>query len=151
MKIFSCLTVAVGILLLLIAAATFLFEMNYLRRAQLVVGTVTELYRSLSVDSDGYTYCPVFEFSTQDGGKIKYRANVCASPPAYKVGDQRELYYDPNNTKHVQMNNFWSKYTAPFVFGVIGGVFFLFGLISFIPGVLSPKPRKGPRTPNQLG
>jgi hypothetical protein len=129
MKIFSLIFGGLGALLLLIAGLIYLGEARFLGRAERATGTVVDLYRSIH-DEGGNSFCPVFEFTTQDGQVVTYRGNVCASPPAYKAGDRVKLIYDPGNVKHVQMDNFWSKYVAVFVLSVIGAPFTLFGLIS---------------------
>jgi len=133
MKIFSLIFGGLGVLLLLIAGLLYLGEASFLRRAERATGTVVVLYRSIG-DEGGNSYCPVFQFTAADGEVVTYRGNVCASPPAYKVGDRVELFYDPGNVEHVQMNNFWSKYVGVFVLGVIGAPFTLLGLISLIAG-----------------
>ncbi len=133
MKIFSLIFGGLGALLLLIAGLLYLVEASFLGRAELTTGTVTKLERTLSA-GEGYSYCPVFTFTSRDGRAVSYQGNVCADPPAYKVGDRVELFYDPGNVKHVQMNNFWSKYVGVFVLGVIGAPFTLLGLVSLIAG-----------------
>jgi hypothetical protein len=138
MKIFSLIFGGLGVLLLLIAGVVYLGEANFLRRAEPATGTVVELFRSIH-DEGGNSYCPVFQFTTREGHVVSYRGNVCASPPAYKVGDRVELFYDPADLNHVQMNSFWSKYVGVFVLGVIGAPFTLLGLISLIGGM--PKSR----------
>ena len=112
-----CLTVifgGVGVILLLIAGFFYLKENNFLRAAELTTGNVVQVERHLSVDS-GYVYCPVFEFTARDGKTVDYTSTVCSDPPSYKVGDQKELYYDAADPSQVQMKDFWSEYTAVFV------------------------------------
>ena len=127
MKIFTGIFGGIGVLLLLIAGLLYLGEASFLGRAERTTGTVVDLYRSIH-DEGGNSYCPVFQFTAGDGGVVSYRGNVCASPPRYKVGDRVALYYDQGNVKHVQIDNFWSKYVGVFVLGVIGAPFTLVGL-----------------------
>ncbi len=133
MKLLTLIFGGVGILLLVLAAVVFVVETAYLNRAKIAVGTVTELYKSIH-DEGGSSYCPVFRFTTPDGKTVSYRGNVCASPPAYKIGDRAELYYDPQNINDVQMNDFWSEYTGIIVLVAIGVPFSMIGLYGLIAG-----------------
>lgn len=133
MKLFPLIFGGVGFLLLVLAAVVFVGEAAFLNRAKTVVGTVGELYKSIH-DEGGNSYCPVFRFTTQDGRTVNYRSNVCASPPAYKIGDKVDLYYDPENINEVQMNDFWSKYAGVFVLAVVGMPFSLAGLVALVAG-----------------
>jgi hypothetical protein len=117
----------IGVLLLIIAGVMYLAEVSYLARAERTTGTVVDLYVSIS-DEGGNSFCPVFEFTARGGQAVRYRGNVCTSPPSYKIGDREELLYDPGNVKSVQMDNFWSKYVGVFVLAVIGAPLALVGL-----------------------
>ena len=137
MKCLSVIAGGLAAILWIIAGFLYLGEANFLRHAELTTATVTTVKRQLSVD-EGHSFCPVFEFTTRDGQSESYLSNVCTSPASYKVGDQEQLYYDPQNPQHVQMKNFWSEYTAVFVLGVVGAPFFLLAMYALI----SDRPRR---------
>lgn len=131
MKFTFLIFAGAGILLLAISGLLYLGEANFLSRAVPATGTVTDLERSSSSEG-GYSYCPVIQFTSRDGQVVSYEGNVCSDPPAYAIGDRVELVYDPEDPEHVQMDNFWSKYVAVFVTGVIGAPLTLVGLIGLI-------------------
>jgi hypothetical protein len=126
------IVIIIGLVLLGIGALLFWREQTFLSKAELVTGTVVDLDYSSSSDGGG-SYCPVIEFTTQNGQAVRYYGNVCTNPPSYDLGDKQEVLYDPENIDRVQMNGFWSKYVGPFVFAVIGLPFFILGLLSLIP------------------
>ena len=107
-------------------------EQRFLARAQPASATVVDL--DLSSDSDGSsTFCPVIEFTTEAGEPVRYYGNVCSNPPAYNVGQQVEVVYDPQEITHVQMSGFWSQYTGVVVLTCIGLPFLLITLWGVIP------------------
>lgn len=128
MKIFVLIFGGIGACLLGIAALMYFNEQSFLDRAEHATGTVVDLDRS-----DG-AFCPVIDFTTRDGQQVRYFGNVCTSPPAYDLGDQVELLYDPENIKNVQMNGFWSQYVGEVVLGAIGLPFLLIGLWGLVAG-----------------
>ena len=141
MKIFVLVFGGIGAVLLLFAGISYFREQSFLDRAQVVTGTVTDYNLSSSNDS-GSSYCPVVDFTTQKGERVKYYANVCSSPPSYDIGEQVEVLYDPEDITHAQMNGFWSRYTGVIVLGCIGLPFFLIGVWGLFAGRGNPSKKK---------
>lgn len=132
MKIFVAVFGGIGVILLAIAGIVYVREQRFLARAQPASGTVVDL--DLSSDSDGSsTFCPVIEFTTEAGEPVRYYGNVCSNPPAYNVGQQVEVVYDPQKITHVQMSGFWSQYTGVVVLTCIGLPFLLITLWGLMP------------------
>ncbi len=132
MKIFVAVFGGIGVILLAIAGIVYVREQRFLARAQPASGTVVDL--DLSSDSDGSsTFCPVIEFTTEAGEPVRYYGNVCSNPPAYNVGQQVEVVYDPQKITHVQMSGFWSQYTGVVVLTCIGLPFLLITLWGVMP------------------
>ncbi len=123
MKLFTLIFGGVGFILLAIAGLLYFRERNFLERAELVTGVVSDLDYG---GSDG-GYCPVIDFETKRGEPVRYFGNVCSSPPSYDIGERVEVLYDPANIRTVQMNGFWSQYVGVVVLGAIGLPFFLIG------------------------
>jgi hypothetical protein len=48
-------------------------------------------------DSDGSTYTPVVQFSTNSGQSIEFTSSYSSSPPAYDVGESVTVVYPPDN------------------------------------------------------
>ena len=65
------------------------------------VGTVVELIRERDSDSTTdhtYTYFPVIEYKVGDQ-TISQKSRSGQNPPKYQVGQQVEIYYNPNNVE----------------------------------------------------
>jgi hypothetical protein len=124
----------IGAILLAIAAFLALREQSFLSRAESVTGSVTDFSMSSSSDS-GTSYCPVIEFTTKGGQDVRYYANVCSSPPAYDIGDQVKVIYDPQNPRQVQIENIWIEYLGALIVGGVGLPFFLLGAWSWFSGL----------------
>jgi uncharacterized membrane-anchored protein YitT (DUF2179 family) len=103
MKKFLNLFTGFGLLMVGIAAIIYMSGVSFRNRAELTTGTVTG-------------------FST-----VIHNSHVCNSPPAHQVGDQVEIYYDPENPGKAQVKNFWSQYLVVSILGCIGLPFVLFG------------------------
>ena len=137
MKIFALVFGGIGAVLLLIGGLVFYNEQKFLKKAEVVNGTVVDYNLSSSTDG-GSTYCPVIDFNTKNAEPVRFYANVCSSPPSYNIGEQVEVVYDPEDIKHVQMNGFWSQYTGVVVLSCVGLPFFLIG----VGGPLMQRPAK---------
>jgi hypothetical protein len=116
----------IGIALLLLAGYAFMRQIEFQGRAETALATL-EKY-SVRAGTEGETYCPIFVFTRSDGLTVVYYGDVCASPPAYEIGQQVEVLYDPLEDRGVQLNTFRSKYRDVFVPFGIGLPLFLLGL-----------------------
>ncbi|MCH5157506.1 MAG: DUF3592 domain-containing protein [Clostridiales bacterium] len=65
------------------------------------IGTVVEIISERSYSSDNqftYTYYPVIEYQVGER-TISQKSRSGQDPPKYKVGQQVEIYYNPNNVE----------------------------------------------------
>lgn len=127
MKRFFSLVTFIGIALLLLAGYAFMRQIEFQQRAETALATV-EKY-SLRAGTEGETYCPIFVFTRSDGLTVVYYGDVCASPPAFEIGQQVEVLYDPLEDRGVQLNTFRSKFRDVFVPFGIGLPVFLLGVV----------------------
>lgn len=127
MKRFLLFITFIGIALLLLAGYAFMRQIEFQQRAEIALATV-EKY-SLRAGTEGETYCPIFVFTRSDGLTVVYYGDVCASPPAFEIGQQVEVLYDPFEDRGVQLNTFRSKYRDVFVPFGIGLPVFLLGVV----------------------
>lgn len=90
-----------------------------------VEGKVTGI--ETNTDSDGgTTYSPVVTFQTLQDRKITFTSNYGSNPPSYKVGDQVDVLYDPNDPKDNAMIDagLWN-WLLPSILALVGGFMFL--------------------------
>lgn len=137
---FSALVLGLfGLCLLGLGGYLILREMHYLQTAVLTTGTVADLATSTSFQDQRYwtDYCPVIHFQTTNGQDEEYDSTNCQNPPAYKVGQKVDLYYDSQDPTNVQFHTFLDQYSAPTAAAVGGAFFLLLGLGVFWIGFLT--------------
>ncbi len=136
MRTWALLSLAIGSVLLAIAAFFFSQEQSFLQRAVSTTGTITDLAASTSTDSHGFdstSYCPVIDFRTKDGQTVEYQSSVCSDPPAYTVGQKVDMVYDPQNLKATQMqHSFFDEYLGVIFPGIPGIIFLVIGVGLFM-------------------
>lgn len=81
------------------------------RGGQTTTGTVIDLDVSSS-DDGGDTYAPIVEY-TVGGQTYSFNTRNYSGPPAYHIGQQVTVLYDPANPKTVRINNFWELWLLP--------------------------------------
>jgi hypothetical protein len=121
MRIFSYVFLGLGLLLLAIAAAIFLYGAWFRINSESVTGTVVEV--ELRPYSDGNAYCPVIRYSVIGGQTYTHYSDICSWPASYEQGQQVRLYVDHSDPQRVQLNDFFTVWFLPLLFGFMGAVF----------------------------
>lgn len=123
MKIFRLMYVVflvVGIGMLVGFTLTYRQSRAFVAGAERANGEVIDVeYNRRPGDSTGM-YCPVFQFMTKDGQKIRVRSKIRSSSSSYHRGDQVAVLYDPKSPENASIQSFWDLYFLPIVFGLIG-------------------------------
>jgi hypothetical protein len=76
-----------------------------------VQGTVTELVESNS-NEGGVSYAPVIEYQV-DGQTYSFNTRNYSDPPAYHVGQQVIVLYDPARPGFGRIDNIWDLWLQP--------------------------------------
>lgn len=97
-------------------------QKQFLSEAQSATGTVTALEYSRSRKGGG-SYHPVVEFQTPDGQSYTFRSEVGSKPPAYEVGEEVEIRYNPRNPSDAKLLGFWNLWGLTVLFAGLGSVF----------------------------
>jgi hypothetical protein len=143
----------VGCPLLAIAAGLFYFIDVGPSEWPLVPGEVTAIFEDETRDSDGSSstvYCPTVAFTTLDGEPVTVDVSECSSPSFYHFGDPVEVYYDPAQSRNVQLKGGVRAVVGNIfvvVLGVIGGMLAFGGLAMLIIGTVVAAARKGSQPP----
>ena len=132
MKVFAQIILAIGLILLAISGVMYLINAIFISRAELADGTVTLINTSFDADYNSTTFCPLVRYSTKAGQILTYDSDVCSSPADYKVGDQVQVYYDPQDPGKAQIKNFWSQYLQSTTMGGLGLPFVGLGALLLI-------------------
>ncbi|MBF7073221.1 DUF3592 domain-containing protein [Glaciecola sp. MH2013] len=124
----------IGIALLFGAFLIYQNTLRFLETAVTSEGTVIELIRSTSNDSN--TFAPVVEFETPNGRSIVFKSNSYRYPPAYMPGEKVEVLFAKNAPNDARINGFFSLWGPEAILGLIGAGFFLFGFSMIAFGLL---------------
>lgn len=133
-KIFLPLIFTVsGLIAIAISAVAYIDHQNFLKTATFTDGTVINLVRQVSEDSDGnesVTYAPEVTFRTQNNAEITFISNTSSQPPSYDVGDTIPVAYQAARPNQARVND-----NSPYIFVYIGiglgGMSLSLGLILF--------------------
>jgi ribosomal protein L7/L12 len=133
---FSLLKNPIGIVLFVFAGLGSLFlalslywlwqDYSFTQKAVTVLGIVVDL----NYDSDDRESgaAPVVEFSWHGQKQIFY-GSTYSNPPAVEIGEEIEVFVDPDNPKQAVLNMISERYILIFVFGFLGFVFCMIGFI----------------------
>ena len=102
------LTFLAGIIMLSISVLFLSKSVRFVKSGIQTKGTVVEMI--VHEDSDGDTYSPVFEFTDIHNNMIRYSYNGSSAPPAWKLGDEATLVYNPDNTSEVKIFTYYGLY-----------------------------------------
>ncbi len=103
----------------------------FIRRSVEVNGEVVRLERSKDRGRYGYTYAPVFSFTSMDGVTHTVTSDVGSSPAGFDTGDSVTVRYDPANPETARIHSFFQTWGTPFLSGVLGVVFTYFACNAF--------------------
>jgi UPF0716 family protein affecting phage T7 exclusion len=116
-----------GAVLFLSGLFTYIKQEMFIMNATKVSGMVSELVLrvSTSASDDTALYYPKITYSTSDGKTMVFKIPFGSNPPAYKVGQQIQVLYDPSHPTQVYPN----LITAIFFYTIlliIGGIISVF-------------------------
>ncbi|MCZ7647281.1 MAG: DUF3592 domain-containing protein [Planctomycetota bacterium] len=126
----------VGLSMLVVAGGVEIYQRRALEKLSPAQGEVISNVRS------GKGYKPVVRFTPPIPGdpepkdaveaprSVQMMGSVSSNPPAYKAGEQVEVYYDPAdpfNPDKAVLKGFLEQHFITLVFGLLGGIFSLIG------------------------
>lgn len=91
----SRVLLATGLLCLLLAACCYSSLSNFRQHAATAGGTVIDMVSNR--DAGNLTYAPVITFQDRQGNRHTYISGSFASPTNYSIGEQVNVYFDPES------------------------------------------------------
>ncbi len=77
-------------------------------------GTVVRLEESTDGDGGCCVYSPFIEFEA-NGETFSFEGDNASYPPAYEVGEEVSVLYDPSNPKTAQINKWTERWLMPII------------------------------------
>ena len=78
-------------------------------------GTVVRLEESDSSDGGCCVYSPVIEFTASNDQKYSFESHNASDPPAYDVGEEVSVLYDPSDPETAQINKWSERWLFPII------------------------------------
>lgn len=78
-------------------------------------GTVVRLEESDSAEGGCCVYSPVIEFTANDDRTYTFEGDTASDPPAYDVGEEVNVLYDPNDPDTAQINKWTERWLFPMI------------------------------------
>jgi hypothetical protein len=124
----GCMGPALLVAFLGVCILTFIYWMHtqqeaFARIATSTMGTVIEMQERSSKSSSGTrstSYAPVVQFVTKREDVYTFTSAMSSNPPAYSVGDQVEVLYNPENPPEAVLARDNAIGTNPFMLGASG-------------------------------
>lgn len=144
-KIILSIFTGVAVLMLLIAGIASVNNILKVGREESASGVVVEMTRRLEYDSNdndrviGETYYPVVEFRANDGKRRSVQLSEGSWPPAYEIGDEVTVLYDPQRPLDARIKSFGSSalmWILPAITGILGVAFL--GAVIAVRKLMSP-------------
>ena len=133
--IFGIFTV-LGVVFLIIGAATYLHTRRFLDTAVAAEGVVLENLGRMDNSSNNYGssryYYPRIRFRTADGQDISFVSSSGSNPPSYSINETVKILYDPGQPDRAMVHSFVGLWLLPTIFGGIGAVFASIGLVAIV-------------------
>lgn len=139
-SIMKYVLVAFGVLFVTVAIVSATNTRTFVAQASGAHGTVVDMVRRKSTDSDhSDTYAPVVRFVTDTGETIEFTSDTSSNPPSYSRGERVEVLYRPLAPRNARINDFESLWASPLMFGGLGSIALLIGAGVMLRAVLTAR------------
>ncbi|WP_080055927.1 DUF3592 domain-containing protein [Spirosoma aerolatum] len=109
----------IGVLLVGIAGYLYYDHQQLVKKGVMTKGVVMSMHR---IKPREYPVAPSVRYRIQDGRELLFHSSEGRNPPAYSIGQEVTLYYDPAKPERVQLDG---DYLLVYVMAGIGAVFLL--------------------------
>jgi Protein of unknown function (DUF3592) len=130
------LFVFLGIAVLISGVVTAMRQSRQTARDSKVKGTVVGLERRVINPGSAGVYCPVVEFVTAAGQRVRFESEFGSMPPSHRVGQTVDVHYDPTDVDKAEVDSATTRWLAPGCMSAMGLLFVLLGSALFVAGVL---------------
>ena len=84
------------------------------QNGEIATGTVVRLEESDSSEGGCCVYSPVIEFAL-NGQTYSFEGDTASDPPAYEVGEEVSILYDPADPDTAQINKWSERWLVPLI------------------------------------
>ena len=144
-KIILSIFTGVAVLMLLIAGIASFNNIAKINREESAPARVVDMTKRLEYDEEdreriiGETYYPLVEFVAQNGQRHTVQLGEGSFPPAYEIGDQVTILYEPDRALDARIKSSASSalmWVLPGITGILGICFI--GAVLMVKKVMVP-------------
>lgn len=145
----AILRLVFGAVAVVLCAVAWLLHHNTASFIASASRTQGEVMRLLYVESserhESGTWKPLVRFKAPAGEIIEFAPSSSSNPPAYKVGETVDVFYDPKNPQEARLDGFFSLWGGAAITGGLGLVFLLVTVGLLFAPANAPAKRRRPR------
>lgn len=112
----------IGAVFAIISFTIYRNSRNLIENGVKTTGVVIDLHR---LKPREYPLAPSIRYFKRDGTEHVFHSSEARNPPAYQIGEEVTLYYDPNDPNNVHLQG---NYLFVYVFAGMGAMFWLFSI-----------------------
>ncbi|ACT92580.1 hypothetical protein Dfer_1332 [Dyadobacter fermentans DSM 18053] len=120
--LFTLLFFTVGAVFAVISYTIYRNNQNLIEHGIETTGVVIDLHR---LKPREYPLAPSIRFVKKGGSEHVFHSSEARNPPAYQIGEQVTLYYDPADPDNVHLEG---NYLFVYVFAGMAAMFWLFSI-----------------------
>jgi len=95
----------------------------------MTTGTVVELTESVTASSRASMLCPVVEFTTVTGEKIRFTSEFGSRPAGHKVGQSVNVRYEAADPQKAEIESTMSRWLVPLILGFMSVIAGCMGVV----------------------
>lgn len=88
------------------------------------IGRVVEMEESSDGEGGCCVYSPIVEFSA-NGRPVRFESGNASSPPAYRVGQEVKVLYNPQDPSDASINSFYELWLVPAILAPVDVLLFV--------------------------
>ena len=135
MRIFIISFLTVGLISLASSIGWSINTKQFIEQAVTTDGIVIDFVKHYDEDGD-VSYSPVVRFKTPDNITVEFFSAMRSYPPAYYIGQQVEVFYDPASPSKAKIRDFWQLWFGSVFVGGLALLFFSIGFGMLLHSIL---------------
>ena len=146
LKIGSAILIGITVILIVVAILFFMRTRDFLEGSLSAEGVVVDFGTRYQ---DGSTYYhPIIEYDMPNGEMIVFQSSTGSKPAAYDVGEEVQIFYDPEDPQDARIDDWLDLYLVTFILGLMA---FIFGILAaaFTFAATRYRPSKPTRSPTR--
>jgi len=95
----------------------------------MTTGTVVELTESVTASGRASMLCPVVEFTTVTGEKIRFTSEFGSRPAGHKIGQSVNVRYEAADPQKAEIESTMNRWLVPLILGFMGVIAGCMGVV----------------------